>query len=371
MRIGATRILVALVASVIGLLAWADSASAGQVLYAADGARKQPANLYVLDPSSGTVLQTVGPIGFSVTGLDLDPVTGTLYGTTGSGSRDPTVPSPGSLITIDRTTGAGSLVGDLRPDNETAADIAFTPDGTLYGWLEAGTNSLASIDKTTGAATVIGDSGITTFGSGIASNSTGVLFLAGEGESGPLRTVDRATGATTEVATLSGTGPIGPIAALAFDAAGDLFGARLTSDQDIAASDLIRINTGSGEITSLGPSVERLDAIAFAPKLGRSITLLRKLKNHGRAARLFGHVDAPGDEIGCQIEQTVRLQRLREGGKATGAAEFQPFREITTDEGGDYFVRARARKAYRYRAVLPETPVCEGQRSATRKVKAH
>ena len=132
-----------------------------------------------------------------------------------------------SLITIDRTTGAGTFVGKERPDNEGAADITFTPDGTLYGWLEPGTDSLVTIDKATGAATIVGDSGLNTYGSGIASNSSGVLYFAGEGSQGPLRTVDRSTGLTTQVATLNGPDPDPGISALAFDAAGMLFGSRL------------------------------------------------------------------------------------------------------------------------------------------------
>ena len=39
-----------------------------------------------------------------------------------------------------REAGAGTLVGKLRPDNEGAADLTFTSDGTLYGWLEPNTD---------------------------------------------------------------------------------------------------------------------------------------------------------------------------------------------------------------------------------------
>src|SRR3954453_9009779 len=174
------RLLAALVASCCALLAVASLASAQEKLYGADGAQGNPSNLYLLDPSSGAVLQNIGPIGFAVTGLAVDPSTGTLYGATSRGGRPPTAaPDPGSLITINKTTGAGTLVGDERPnDDEAAADITFTPDGALFGWLAPRPYDLVALDKPTGAATVVGESGLSTAGSGLASNSAGVLFFA-------------------------------------------------------------------------------------------------------------------------------------------------------------------------------------------------
>jgi Ca2+-binding RTX toxin-like protein len=239
------------VASCCALLAFASFASAQERLLAADGANGSSANLYVLNPASGAVLQTIGPIGFAVTGLAIDPITGTLYGVTGRENDDPV------LITIDKATGAGTLVGDLNPANDNAvADITFTPDGTLFGWLQ-GPDDLVTINKATGLATVVGDSGLDTRGSGIASNAAGTLFFAGEDDNGPLRTVDRNTGATTAGPTLNGTEGE-PINALAFDSAGTLFGSRRTFD-------LLTINTGTGAVNVVGPSVEDLDAIVFEP----------------------------------------------------------------------------------------------------------
>ena len=58
----------------------------------------------ILDPATGAVVTTVGPVGFSVTGLAVDPADGVMYGSTGF-EVDPA----GSLITIDRDTGAGTL----------------------------------------------------------------------------------------------------------------------------------------------------------------------------------------------------------------------------------------------------------------------
>jgi hypothetical protein len=357
------RFLAALVASCSALLAFASFASAQQVLYGANGARGIPSNLYILNPSSGAVLQNVGPIGFAVTGLAVDPTTGTLYGSTGQQGRPPGgAPNPGSLITINKTTGAGTLVGDQRPDDETAADITFTPDGALFGWLEDGSDDLVTIDKASGAATIVGNSGLDTFGSGLASDSAGTLFFAGEGDDGPLRTVNRATGSTGQVATLNGTAG-DPIAALAFNSAGTLFGVRIDFNLDARPTDLLTINTTSGAITSLGPSVDRLDAIVFAPKPGRSVNLKKKVKKGGKV-RLFGHVDAPGNEAACANGQTVELQRKKpKGGK------FGVFRQLKTNTAGDYSTKVKVKKTFTYRAFLPEISLCDDVTSKKQKVK--
>jgi hypothetical protein len=362
------RCLIALSASTCGLLALTGSASA-ELLYGTDGAGNNPSNLYILNPSNGGVVRTVGPIGFGVTGLAIDPTTGTLYGTTGRNTGPGTGPNPVSLITINRTTGAGTFVGKLRPNNEGAADITFTSDGTLYGWLEPGTDDLVTINKATGAATIVGDSGLNTYGSGLAANASGVLYFAGEGEQGPLRTVDRNTGATTQVATLNGPNGAPGISALAFDAAGTLYGSRLPSDSPSFASDLITIDTATGAITSKGPSVDRLDGIVFVPP--RSVTLKKKLKSHGTKVRLFGRVSATGDPA-CVSEQTVQIQRkkLGEAKSAKKKAKFRNFRSVKTDQGGNFSTKTKVKKTFKYRAFLPESNVCDDSTSKAKKVKA-
>ena len=253
------RFLAALVACCCALLAFASVASAQERLYGATGG-PTASNLYLLNPASGAVAQTLGPIGFAVTGLAIDPSTRTLYGSTSF--RDPSARR--SLITIDKTTGAGTLVGNLGV-GDVAADLTFTPDGTLYGWLE-GVDDLVTIDKATGAASIVGNSGLSTEGSGLASDSAGTLFFAGDREdsaNGPLRTVDRNTGLTTVVATLSGASPTtDQIAALAFNSAGTLFGVGADNTSP-NPSELLTINTATAAINIVGPSINRLDAIVF------------------------------------------------------------------------------------------------------------
>jgi hypothetical protein len=371
--IRASRFLAVLFASACGMLVLAGPASAGQLLYAADGAGGNPSNLLILNPDTGAVIRSVGPIGHAVTGLAIDPKTGTLYGATGR-STDLGEPNPVSLITINRTTGAGTVVGKERPNNEGVADITFTPDGTLYGWLEPNTDDLVKIDKATGVATVVGDSGLDTYGSGLASNSSGVLFFAGEGEDMPLRTVDPNTGLTTVVATMNGDTVLQRgISALAFNSTNTLFGSRLPSNSPPFNSDLITIDTSSGAITSKGTSIDRLDALVFTG--ATSLVLQKKLKSHGTKVSLSGQLSAPGDQ-GCVAGQAVQIQRKKLGGasaakkkKKKKAATFVLFRTLTTDAAGNFSTKTKVKKTFKYRAVLPQSNVCADATSNVQKVK--
>lgn len=243
------RIILAVLA--LGLVA--PSARAQEVLYAAEAQDSSSSDLSTLNPSTGAVVTTIGPIGFGVTGLAVDPATGTLYGSTTSNE----------LITINKTTGAGTVVGPLT---FRIPDITFTADGTLYGFTKE-TGSLVTINKATGAVTNVGGpSGITGQGNGLAASAAGVLFLSSEGDDGPLRTISRVDGSTTIVATMNGTGGAN-INALAFSAGGTLYGST-------SGNNLITINTATGAVTVLGPSVNGIDAIVFDGALGAAIPTL-------------------------------------------------------------------------------------------------
>ena len=373
------RALIAVLAFAGALLACTSAASAREVLYAAgaQGDGGSPSILYRLDPATGAALETIGPIGFNVTGLAIDPADGTMYGSTGRATSGGTT-NPGFLITVNRETGSGTLVGDLQPNADTAGDITFTPDGTLYGWIQPIADDLAVIDKQSGAATVVGNSGITTTGSGLASSADGVIYHTAL-DSGPLWTLDRTTGAATEVATLNGTDSL-QINGLSFDAAGTLFGAWLDyGSTGPRPSRLITINTSTGGLTFLGPSVNRLDAIAFGevqsrrtlsfvvskvPKAPGAGSRLVKIKK-GKKALFAGDVSAPLDVTGCEDSQTVVLERKRpiESG-------FSTFARLQTDAAGAFSMTQRVKKTYEYRALLGESAACDGATSVTEKVKA-
>ena len=160
-------------------------------LFAVDGQGGANSNLYTLDPTTGAQIATIGSVGFSVRGLAFDTQTGILYGSTSGTSN---------LITINTTTGAGTLVNAF---SQTLQPITTDPTtNTLYGWSTA-TSSLYTVDKITAAATLVGASGLSTAGAGLAADPAGTIFLAGNGNDGPLYTIDKTTGAATFIANLS------------------------------------------------------------------------------------------------------------------------------------------------------------------------
>jgi DNA-binding beta-propeller fold protein YncE len=225
---------------------FAGQASA-QLLYAANGSGGNLASLVILNPATGAVVQTIGPIGFAVTGIAFHPITRQLYGSTGG--QDPVVANRNSLIRISTTTGAGTMIGQIAAGGPTA-DITFAPDGTLYGWSEA-TDDLVTINLSTGLGTPVGDSGLSTFGSGTAYAPGGLVYHT---SAGSLYAIDPRTGLPVRQM---------PIAlnmnALAFSPTGQLFGSASN------ANALYTIEPSTGAITLVGPSIANLDAIAFGP----------------------------------------------------------------------------------------------------------
>ncbi|MGH9033426.1 MAG: DUF6923 family protein [Acidimicrobiia bacterium] len=232
-------------------------AGAGPILYGATG-QQAVSDLLVLDPATGALADTVGPMGHGFSGLAFNPVDGQLYGaTTFDGTATARL-----LVRVDPATGAVTVIGPFGVD--AIADLAFAPDGTLYGWVEPGSDDLATIDLATGAATIVGDSGLDTFGGGLEYDAASDrLLLAGNGSNGELHALDPATGAATVVSTLDDPGG-DAVSALAFGCDGTLFGVLLEQDTSDRLSRLATIAPDSGAVTAVGPSVNGLDAIEWS-----------------------------------------------------------------------------------------------------------
>lgn len=171
----------------------ARSAPAGATaLYAVTGAGPQfcggsPSFLYELDPSDATPSKiadiTIGgnPV-THVSGLAVHPSTGVLYGYMGFQGSDCSLGgsgSDGTLITINKTTGAATIVGS---SGIASPDMTFDPFGTLYAWSEgdvaqAEQDDLYTLSTATGASTRVGECGCGTSRTGLASDSAGRLWL--------------------------------------------------------------------------------------------------------------------------------------------------------------------------------------------------
>jgi DNA-binding beta-propeller fold protein YncE len=156
------------------------------------GAGDVPSTLVELDPNTGAVLRTIGSVGFTVNGLEYDPVTNTLYGSTSI--RD----DYNGLITIDMTTGAGTAIGTDGWGLGSAAVTNITIDpttGQMFGWWDPNEDDLVRIDRTTGVATRVGESGIWTAVNSLAFDAAGTLWMVNYG--GSTYTINTSTGAAT------------------------------------------------------------------------------------------------------------------------------------------------------------------------------
>lgn len=140
--------------------------------------------------------------------------------------------SAGNLGTVDVATGAVNLIGNM---GKTMTDIAFDPNGNLYG---IDFNTLFSIDKNTAAATQIGS-----IGTGLNSlvfSSNGTLYAANSS----LYTINTATGAASLVGGSNN-----------YSSSGDLafVGASLFLSSGYSTSDsLMQLDTATGAGTFIG-----------------------------------------------------------------------------------------------------------------------
>jgi len=143
---------------------WADV----EFLWATDGIATGSSTLYMINPTNGEILRTVGVTGANtISGLAIQPGTGTLYASQGqTGNR--------SLFKIDKTTGIATAVGTI---GQAISDTAFRSDGTLYAW-GASSKKLYTINLASGTPTQLGNTTLSTIGGvGLTFGVNGVLYL--------------------------------------------------------------------------------------------------------------------------------------------------------------------------------------------------
>ena len=251
-----------------------------QVLFGATSSGG-PGELFILDRSTGGVLQNVGPLNdanglnYPISGLAFHPTTGVLYGSTGNFFAE----TRALFVRIDPTTARVTVIGPFNVGNPTGnpatmADLAFDlSTGQLFGVGSVAGPQLYSINLATGQATVIGDTGLTsTTGGGLAASISGVVY--GTPTAARFGTYDRTTGAFTNIANPDKPAGGGAYAALDFDASGILFGLN-SGPGTPPPTHLVTIDPTTGAVTDHGPSVPALDAIAFAiPEPGSASLLL-------------------------------------------------------------------------------------------------
>ena len=155
------------------------------LLYGTVGTGGTPSTLVQIDPVTGTST-VIGPVGYAVNGLTYDSTTGTLYGSARSG---------GGLLTINTTTGAGTLVGSGFGLNNVL--LASNSAGDLFGWYDPSADDLTSINKVTGVATVVGESGLGTATHGLAFDNSDNLYM--HNYTGSFYSMNTTTGAASHL----------------------------------------------------------------------------------------------------------------------------------------------------------------------------
>jgi hypothetical protein len=228
-------------------------------------------------PFSVTTIGTAGVPALS--GLAIQPSTGTLFASSGFGGEH-----PGSLFTLDPHTGAAMFIGQAgfgTPMPGLTA-LAFDKDGTLFGSSgvvttavgpTAGT-TLITINPSTGVGSAVGP-----FGTGIDNMAalaidptTGTLFGGGaETPATPgvltnLFTIDKKTGAATLLGTLSVDLPGAVLTGLTFDSTGHLFGSLAIAGPNSPAGpgEIGSIDIATRQFTPLGQTAGAISDIAVA-----------------------------------------------------------------------------------------------------------
>lgn len=215
-------------------------------------------SLIKIDTSTGAITEIV-QLGHAVDGqntrsLAYDSTNDVFYAIDTQGQD--------SLVRIDRVTGVSVLVSELADDNTLAMAYDSSTD-TLYGSIP-GADNLVTINRTTGALTHIGNGyGFATHTLGLAYDSTNdKLYAVTANYGNMLFLIDRITGSGTKIGT--GTG-FTAVRGLAYDASTDmLYGVDDITDQLITIDRDTGIGTVVGPLTG-GAATPSVSGLAFAP----------------------------------------------------------------------------------------------------------
>jgi hypothetical protein len=229
---------------------------ASDALYAAKGSSATTSDLYTLDPATG-IATSIGPTGYALTGLALRPSDGVLFGATSTQSAS----HPFSLITIDTTTGAGTLVGAFG-FSSALGDIAFSSDDTLYGF-RPDTRTLHTVNTSTGVATPVSGTPVvapSAFGMGCSFDSSDIFYVFAKRGDVPFYIVDPSTGTPTTQTSLSSPYTLMVVAAASFDT-NDALWAVINESGPIWHLSIIDV--GTGVVTDVATIDNYFDALAW------------------------------------------------------------------------------------------------------------
>ena len=248
-------------ASTLGANAQGDAAARRAVLYAASGTFGVQGILYTLDPATGAVLTTVGPLhdaagnNYGMGGLKYHPTTGIFYGVTMNDS--PT--HPNYLVIVDPAT---ALVTPIGPLGWVLTDIAIDPTtGVMYA-VSGYNQKFYTVNTATGEAVQTGSTGLGfQNGGGLTADRRGALFGV---DNFSFYSYNKTTG----LATLIGPTGLGNLVKAAdFNPSNVFYGLEGGGGIDnLHLRWLVTFNITTGLGTRVGQiTVGDLDALAFIP----------------------------------------------------------------------------------------------------------
>ncbi|MCW5828947.1 MAG: hypothetical protein KIT79_06490 [Deltaproteobacteria bacterium] len=246
-----------------------------QGLYIADGKEGEIGRLYLVDETTGDVLETIGDLPACITALALSP-DGSIYGTTCGAAPN------SHLNLLYRLTYLGEddsvdvkKVGAIDFGDEDEADaisgLAFIGD-VLYGW-EGGTSAprLFTIDTDTAEAELVGsDSDIDSYyGNSLAADSDGTLFAFEYIGTEKYMILDPDDGSVLEELGEVDYGTDGAYGVGDMTFIGDqLYGIEVDDsgvDDDDYPSGLVRINPETGKNTLITELPSSISALVYVP----------------------------------------------------------------------------------------------------------
>ena len=216
--------------------------------------------LYRIDLASGQT-SLIGETGFNdVEGLALS-ADGVLYGL---------VDSTKTLITIDKQTGHGSIVGSSTGNTGLSGQgvgqfdaldfgLAFSCDGRLFASSDT-VKKLWQIDRANGHATLVGDLGFQI--TGLGADGGGLYGLGSQGDEGVYR-INPATAASTRLGVLA-PNLVFADGGLDFDAEGRLWAILdYRPPDDNRPSDIVRVDLNTGAATFVSTTLPEMEGLAI------------------------------------------------------------------------------------------------------------
>ncbi len=237
-----------------------------------------PATLYTIDSTTGAATP-VGATGFNRVGaIDFNPLNGMLYGI----GVDP-VSTNFDLITINTATGLATAVGPFGGGITGfvgVADMSFRSDGTLYAI--DGLATVYTVNTSTGAATPIGGPQSLPFGNALAFSLSDTLYKV-DNEAAYI--VNQTHGSGTFVSLINYPDSEDRANGMDFDPATGLLFASVrhspfgpgfvnNAPADTPFNYLATIDLATGNVTTVGQTMNNLDALAVQPAVPDSMSTL-------------------------------------------------------------------------------------------------